>query len=112
MTTTALDLSNLAPDHSTTTAHVLDLERGGERLVVAYVLCANGEFCYSREQARWALARPGNRGWYFCKIESHAAYETDEKRPLALATCKKILSEVVPPLVKEHFPTPADLKRR
>jgi hypothetical protein len=110
ITTTTVDLSELGTDYQATKATVLDLQRGPERILVVYLICANGELCSDRERARWAVSRPGNRYSYVSKLEAHAAYEDYEKRPLALATCRKILSEAVPVLVKEHFPTRADLE--
>jgi hypothetical protein len=90
----------------------LDVDAGHTRLVIVYVLCTNGEFYDDREKARLAIGWPGDKYTYFSKIEAVARYEEDGQYDAALARCKRLLSEALPVLLADHFPSKVDVQRR
>jgi len=108
MSTLELDAPELGPRHGRLRARLLNLRDGQVPLVVVYVFCASGQFCYDREQVRWIIGRPGDRYVYFSKIE---AVTTTQGDPAGAAQrCLRLLREALPLLVNNHFPDPALFK--
>jgi hypothetical protein len=109
--TTMFDVTGLQKDPRPIRARVADMEQDSARAVVVYVFCANGEFCYGRDNVRWIIGRPGDRYVYVSKIEAWAGYRSKDDRREALNVCERVLAEALPVLVAEYFPDSADLKR-
>lgn len=91
---------------------VVELARAGQRRLVVYVFCACGEFCCDRERVRWIIGRPGERYVYFSKIETTTPYMLPDEKPAALRVCCDLLREALPVLLRDHFPSQADLRAR
>ena len=110
LTTDTLETPGLGPDTPSITIRVMQIHHPEPPAwgVLAYVFCANGKFCHDREQVRWIIGWPGDRYTYFSKIEVAAQY-SPEAGPMgeaqALRRAKRLLSEVLPVLVEQHFPT-------
>lgn len=77
---------------------------------VVYVFCVNGRFHDDREKARLDLAMPWNRAVYFAKIECATRIARPERLPEALDTCRSMLAAAIAELVRNHFPTQADVE--
>ncbi len=125
VTTDTLETLRLAPENPRIKIRVMRVHQPQPPAwgVLAYVFCANGEFCHDREQVRWIIDRPGDRYTYFSKIEASAHYLPDagpgagpgagpEGMVEAMQRAKRLLSEVLPVLIDEHFPTGVQVSDR
>ncbi len=109
--TIMLDTPQLGPDYPKIQANLLLFQFGRKiDLVLIYCLCVEGEFPHTRNQARWVLAKPGNRHTYFSKIEARTWIGDDPAE--AIEMCKTLLCEALPILTAEYFPDKEQLKRR
>ncbi len=79
---------------------------------IIFVFYANGRFYVDRNQVRWSITWPGYKYVYFSKIEATATFPRGSDASEAIERCKKLMSEVVPVLLAEHYPRTEDLKRR
>ncbi len=107
--TMQLTIPDLNLDDEGIEARVLDLNQDGQRGVLAYFFCVNGKFCTDREQVRWSMSDLSSHYVYFAKIEVVVWLEDDSNA--GPPTCRKLLTEALPVLVGEHFPSAADLSR-
>ena len=99
-----LDVSTLGAEHTPVTVRIMDFTQPHTYGVLMYVFCANGEFCATRNRVRWILGMPSQRRVYFSKIEVVAYYHEREQRPVALESCKQVMREALPVLIRDHFP--------
>ncbi len=112
MSTIMLDIPQLAQDYPPIKARLLFLEMPQYNMVFIYVFCVEGQFKYTRGQVRWVMATPGNRHGYFSKIEATVYYPSYGDPAEFIPLCKSLICEAIPVLVKEHFPSNEQLKRR
>jgi hypothetical protein len=92
------------------TARKVIVDEKGVSAVIGYVFCANGEFMTTRNAVRLALRTPGYNRVYFAKIEAVTPSAAGSDHEVALARCRRLLSEAIPQLLDVYFPTLADLK--
>jgi len=111
VTTTTVETPELGPDCPSIQARTMHLDQGDRIGVLAYVFVANGEFLYDRDQVRWIISRPGDRYVYFSKVEAVADYSRGGDPAPAYERCKRLLSEVLPILVRDYFPRKSDLEQ-
>ena len=111
MSTFTIDTPQLAPEYPSIKARLLILEKPEHYNIVAYVFFVEGHFRYSREQARWVIATPGNRHVYFSKIEAATFCPIGGDLTAGTDQCKNLLREALAVLLKEHFPLTEQLKR-
>ena len=119
------DVPGLGPDHASIDVRLLDITpiminrgRAGTRERVAeewrqaliYTFVCNGEFYPGREQVRLAIGLPGDRYTYFSKVEVSSACPPGEDFQEAVERCKRFMSEALPVLVSDHYPTKEDLR--
>ncbi|MCK4753305.1 MAG: hypothetical protein KAS75_07655 [Planctomycetes bacterium] len=112
MSTIVLDVPELADQHQKIEARLLLLKEPKRNIVDIFLFCVEGKLRYSREQVRWILSKPGNRYVYFSKIEAGSYYPLNSEPTEAIEAAKTALCEALPVLLKEHFPTKEQLKRR
>lgn len=91
---------------------MLDMERNDWRQVLLYVFYSGGRFYDSRLGVRWAMGIPGDRYVYFSKIEVMTSVPPGTEVREAVDRCRRLLSEAIPVLVEDHFPTRDDVARR
>jgi hypothetical protein len=87
-------------------------EERGAVAVIAYVFCANARFYTGRNEVRVAMGMPGDKRWYFSKIEVVARAELGENHQPVLDRCLLLLREALPELASKHLPSRADVKQR
>ena len=112
METITLDVPDMAPDNPMIQVRLLTLKNPKVNVLTLFLFVVEGKFCYTREQARWRLARPGNRYSYFSKIEVNAVYPLDEDPLQGLELLKSLLREALPILVADYYPTKQQLTHR
>jgi hypothetical protein len=100
----------LEPDYSQVDATLIIFRMPKYDQAVIYLFCADGKFCRSRNMVRLIVNTPGNRYLYFSKIEAAASFLHDTDPEPAVELCKQVISQALPVLVKEHFPTVEQLK--
>jgi len=110
MSTIAINMDGLLPEYDRLKVRLLMIELPGYKRVDIYVFCVEGKFKYDREQVRWALGKPGNKHVYFSKIEAAAICKSDSNSTEATEISKKLLSEALPILVSEYFPTKEQIR--
>lgn len=110
MSTIAINMGGLLPEYDQLKVRLLMIELLRRKTVDIYVFCVEGKFKYNREQVRWALGKPGNKHVYFSKIEAAAFYKSDSNSIEAMEISKKLLSEALPILVSEYFPTKEQIR--
>lgn len=94
------------------TARAIDLELQGWDEVLLYTFCSNGKFYDDRLKVRWAMGMPGDRHVYFSKIEVVTSIAEGTTHADAVERCKRVLQEIIPVLVDDHYPTREDVSRR
>lgn len=77
-----------------------------------YVFCVEGLFRHDREQVRWVIGKPGNRHVFFSKIEVAALLPANGDTQAAFEACKEVLSQAIPVLVNDYFPTKEQIQNR
>ncbi|GJM24512.1 MAG: hypothetical protein DHS20C16_09270 [Phycisphaerae bacterium] len=107
--TILISIPNLNSGAEEIEARVLNLEQDGHRGVLTYFFCANGEFYTDREQVRWSMGNLSSHYAFFAKIE--VVVWLDDDSSAGLPVCRKLLTEALPVLVGEHFPSADDLSR-
>jgi hypothetical protein len=120
ISTVLIDTGQPEPDNRRIRARLLRYQnprsegRFGQpvNVVDMYVFYVEGRFCYTRGQARWVIAMPGNRHTFFSKIEAAASMRDVVDRAEALETLETLMREAIPILLAEHFPRPEDVRRR
>jgi hypothetical protein len=110
MSTIAINMGGLLPEYDRLKVRSLKIEQLRHKTVDIYVFCVEGKFKYNREQVRWALGKPGNKHVYFSKIEAAAICKSDSNSIKAMEISKKLLSEALPILVSEYFPTKEQIR--
>ena len=106
-----LHIPELAPEYSKVEASLLLLQKQKREEVIIYTFFAEGQFCSSRNRARWVISKPGNRHVYFSKIEAIVPFPMGGNPQPAIALCKELITQAIPILVKEYFPTRQQIKR-
>jgi len=106
-----LDVPGL-PEHSP--VEVCSFTAHWPRYEEAMVFCffVEGKFRARRRAVRWRLGMPGNRYTYFAQIRASGFYKTPQDAQAARQLAKKLLTEALPILVREYFPTDEQIKRR
>jgi hypothetical protein len=112
ITSTTVPLPALAPDTPEITVRQLELGKEGTRAILLYFFCCNGSFYHDRERVRFAIGMPGDKYVYFSKVEAIMQWPKGATRDEVVGTCRDLLSEAVPILVRDHFPTAEQLMRR
>lgn len=110
LTTITINTPELAPKSPTSEVRLLILRQPDGYAAILYLFYVNGRLCYDREQVRRTIAWPGDRHVYFSKIEVTAPIADIANPTPAIECCRSLLREVLPLLVKEHFPDDAQLK--
>ncbi|MHC4076732.1 MAG: hypothetical protein ACYSRZ_10055, partial [Planctomycetota bacterium] len=77
-----------------------------------FFFVVEGKVRYNRQRARLAIGTPGNHHTYFSKIEAGVTYPSQDDSTKAVELCKKLISEALPVLFADHFPTSQQIKRR
>lgn len=106
-----IDIPELAPEYSKVEASLLLLQKEQREEVIIYTFFAEGQFCSSRNRARWVISKPGNRHVYFSKIEAIVPFPIGGDPQYAIELCEELLTQAIPILVKEYFPTRQQIKR-
>jgi hypothetical protein len=104
MTTTTVATPGLAPEQPSVDVREVHVREAAGDVIVLFVLCANGEFCTDRQRVRLITGMSRARHVYFSKIEAVAPLAEHEDAEVAVQRCKRLLTEALPILVKEHFP--------
>jgi len=110
LTTITIDTPALAPKSPRTNVRLVIMRQPASSAVILYLFYVNGQVRYDRQQVRWIIYRPGDRYVYFSKIEVILAVANDTDPTATIECCKKFLGEVLPVLIKEHFPDDAQLR--
>jgi len=100
----------LEPAYSQVNANLIIFRMPKFDQAVIYLFCADSKFCRSRNMVRLIINAPGNRYLYFSKIEAAASFPHNTNPEPAVELCKQIISQALPVLVNEHFPTAEQLK--
>jgi hypothetical protein len=104
-----LDLPETLSAHSPLEINLLRLEEPVYDSIVLFFFSVEGQFKAGRNQARWAISKPGNRHTYFSKIEVIASFpakdDTLQTEEASIDLCCQLLCEALPILVNEHFPS-------
>ena len=112
ITSIPVNTPDLVPSAAKIDAKLLEIEQGGKYMILLYVFYCNGRFYKDREQVRFAIGWPGDRYIYFSKIETLTGWRMGTDRQVAIDRCKRLLSEALTLLVKEHYPAREDVRRR
>lgn len=116
-----VEIPALGPEHATISAALLNITpvlREGQRQRVAeewrqalmYTFVCNGRFYSGREQVRLAIGLPGDRYSYFSKVEVSSPCAPGTDFDEAVERCRRMLREVLPRLIADHYPTKEDLR--
>jgi len=110
----AMDLAVAWPParSSDCTANQVTMTNSQGDMLTVFLFVAEGRFCKTRNQVRWQLAMPGNRKTYFSKVEVAAPIGPDGDETAAVEACRRLLRQVLPILLEEHFPASENLRNR
>jgi hypothetical protein len=112
LTTITLDVPGLGAEQNKIKCKCVVLDWEKYSTVVIYVFFVEGKFRHTREQVRWDIGMPGHPHTYFSKIDVVASFPLKGDPTQALDTCKTFLSEALPILLSEYFPTDEQIKVR
>ena len=107
-----IDVPGLGDGSTRVTALALDVQTRNQPIVVMYFFWSSGRAYNDREKARFAIGWPGDKHTYFSKVEAAARYASQAEYDDAVERCKLMLSEALPILAEDHYPSADDLKRR
>ncbi len=112
LTTTTIDIPESGQAVSPIEAKLLILDQQKQSSLTLYVFCVEGLFRHDREQVRWIIGKPGNRHVFFSKIEVAALLPANGDTQAAFEACKEVLSQMIPVLVNDYFPTKEQIQNR
>ena len=89
---------------------MLHITQSKAEQLLLYTFVSNGRFYSDREKLRLAIALPGETYTYFSKIEVVGVIPIGQDDRQVYERCRKLLDEVLPILLEEHYPRDADLR--
>ena len=107
-----IEVPELGPDTQTINTLGIDVSTDAGPITILYVFSCNGKFYNNRARARFAIGWPGDKYTYFSKVEAIARYSSEDDYDDAVQTCRQLLRETLPLLIKDHYPKSSDLQRR
>ena len=107
-----LPTPELGPAHTAIPVRQLMATLGDSRTLIVYTFFSNDRFYCDRERLRLTLGLPGDKYVFFSKVEAVTSIRDDETMEDAAARARRLLGELLPPLLDDHFPRPEDTRRR
>jgi len=87
-------------------------EESGATAVIAFAFCANAQYFTQRNEVRLEMGMPGDKRWYFAKIEVVARADSGEDTAPVLDRCLRLMGEALPELAMHYFPSRDDVSKR
>ena len=105
-----IETPELGPEHPRIVGRLIHMVQGDIPQILIYVLYSNGRFYHDRERLRFAIGWPGDKYVFYSKVEVVTNLLPTQDKQVAIEMCKRMIREVLPILIANHFPSNEKVK--